>query len=131
MIGATPPRRTCPACVAEMPDLKKLYKELAPRGLEVIGVAMNNDPPNQVMAMAKERNIPYPVAVDTQGKVAKAFGVPRAGATVDEADLIAWSREHMANYKVPRSVEVVESFPLNARGKVLKYELRARSVGGA
>ncbi|HKJ09416.1 MAG TPA: TlpA disulfide reductase family protein [Gammaproteobacteria bacterium] len=65
---------TCPGCVAEMPHLIKLYKDLAPKGLEVIGVAMNYDPPNQVMAMAKERNIPYPVAVDTQGKVAKAFG---------------------------------------------------------
>ncbi|MGA7799357.1 MAG: TlpA disulfide reductase family protein [Gammaproteobacteria bacterium] len=65
---------TCPGCVAEMPHLINLYKELAPRGLEVIGVAMSYDPPDQVMAMAKARDIPYPVALDTHGKVSKAFG---------------------------------------------------------
>jgi acyl-CoA synthetase (AMP-forming)/AMP-acid ligase II len=61
------------------------------------------------------------------GEVAKAFVVPRAGATVDEAELIAWSREQMANYKVPRSVEVVDALPLNASGKVLKYVLREQA----
>ena len=35
-------------------------------------------------------------------------------------------REHMANYKVPRHVEVVDELPLNASGKVLKFELRER-----
>jgi acyl-CoA synthetase (AMP-forming)/AMP-acid ligase II len=34
----------------------------------------------------------------------------------------------MANYKVPRYVEVVDALPLNASGKVLKYELRARAA---
>jgi acyl-CoA synthetase (AMP-forming)/AMP-acid ligase II len=34
----------------------------------------------------------------------------------------------MANYKVPRSVDVVDSLPLNASNKVLKYELRARAA---
>jgi acyl-CoA synthetase (AMP-forming)/AMP-acid ligase II len=60
------------------------------------------------------------------GEVAKAFVVPRAGATVEAAELIAWSREQMANYKVPRSIEVVDALPLNASGKVLKYVLRER-----
>jgi acyl-CoA synthetase (AMP-forming)/AMP-acid ligase II len=64
------------------------------------------------------------------GEVGKAFVVPRAGATIDEAELIAWAREQMANYKVPRSVEVVDALPLNATGKVLKYVLRERSTGG-
>ena len=35
----------------------------------------------------------------------------------------------MANYKVPRRVEIVDALPLNASGKVLKFELRARAVG--
>ena len=60
------------------------------------------------------------------GEVGKAFVVPRAGATVDPDELIAWCREQMANYKVPRSVEVLDALPLNASGKVLKYELRNR-----
>ena len=37
----------------------------------------------------------------------------------------------MANYKVPRYVEIVDALPLNASGKVLKYELRDRAAGGA
>ena len=61
------------------------------------------------------------------GEVGKAFVVPRANATVDPEELIAWCREHMANYKVPRSVEVLDALPLNASGKVLKYELRQRT----
>jgi acyl-CoA synthetase (AMP-forming)/AMP-acid ligase II len=40
--------------------------------------------------------------------------------------VIAWAREHVANYKVPRRVELVSELPLNASGKVLKGELRAR-----
>ena len=50
----------------------------------------------------------------------------RPGATLDEHEVIAWSREHMANFKVPRRVEFVDAFPLNASGKVVKTELRAR-----
>ena len=67
---------------------------------------------------------------ERMGEVARAVVVPRAGATVDPAELIAWSREQMANYKVPRSVEVVDALPLNASGKVLKYVLREQSTGG-
>jgi acyl-CoA synthetase (AMP-forming)/AMP-acid ligase II len=63
------------------------------------------------------------------GEVGKAYVVPRAGATVDPAELVAWCRERMANYKVPRSVEVVEALPLNATGKVLKYVLREQAAG--
>jgi len=55
-----------------------------------------------------------------------AFVVTRPGATVNPDELIAWSRDHVANYKVPRYVEVMDALPLNASGKVLKYELRDR-----
>ena len=60
------------------------------------------------------------------GEVGMAFVVPATGVDVDTAELIAWCRENMANYKVPRYVELVESLPLNASNKVLKYELAAR-----
>jgi acyl-CoA synthetase (AMP-forming)/AMP-acid ligase II len=63
------------------------------------------------------------------GEVGKAFVVPRAGATVDAEALIAWCRDEMANYKVPRSIEVVDALPLNASGKVLKYQLRDQAAG--
>jgi HIP---CoA ligase len=58
------------------------------------------------------------------GEVGKAFVVLRPGAAVSEADLTAWSRDNMANYKVPRSFALVEDLPRNASGKVLKTELR-------
>ena len=37
---------------------------------------------------------------------------------------MAWAREHLANYKVPRTVRLVDALPMNAGGKVLKRELR-------
>ena len=59
------------------------------------------------------------------GEVGKAFVVLRPGAEASEADVIAWSRDNMANYKVPRKVVFVEDLPRNAAGKVLKHELAA------
>ncbi len=63
---------------------------------------------------------------ERMGEVACAFVVLRPGAGLDEAALIDWCRDNMANYKVPRAVHVVDSLPVNASGKVLKTELRAR-----
>jgi acyl-CoA synthetase (AMP-forming)/AMP-acid ligase II len=65
---------------------------------------------------------------ERMGEVGMAFVVPRSGATPDEEGLINWAREHMANYKVPRRVEIVDAFPMNAAGnKVDKNALRARA----
>ena len=63
---------------------------------------------------------------DRLGEVGMAFVVPVAGSTVTEAEIIAWSREEMANYKVPRVVEIIDALPVNATGKVVKDDLRAR-----
>jgi acyl-CoA synthetase (AMP-forming)/AMP-acid ligase II len=62
------------------------------------------------------------------GEVGVAYVVPRPGASVEPDEIISWCREHMANFKVPRLVEVVEALPLNPTGKVMKFELRARYV---
>jgi HIP---CoA ligase len=58
------------------------------------------------------------------GEVGMAFVVPRAGAALAPADVIAWARDRMANYKVPRYVEICAVLPVNAIGKVQKNELR-------
>ena len=63
---------------------------------------------------------------ERMGEVARAYLVREGGAAVDEAAVIAWSREHMANYKVPRSVIFLDELPLNAAGKVDKAVLAAR-----
>lgn len=61
---------------------------------------------------------------ERMGEVGKAYVVLRPEVSADEAELLAWSRENMANYKVPRSFGIVEDLPRNAAGKVLKTELR-------
>ena len=60
------------------------------------------------------------------GEVAMAFVIGRPHTEPDPAQIIAWCRTEMANYKVPRYVEIVDELPQNAAGKVLKYELRER-----
>ncbi|WP_165943077.1 FadD3 family acyl-CoA ligase [Gordonia zhaorongruii] len=60
---------------------------------------------------------------DRLGEVGKAFLTVRDGAAVTVDDVIAHAREHLANFKVPRSVEFVDAFPRNASGKILKREL--------
>jgi HIP---CoA ligase len=62
------------------------------------------------------------------GEVGAAYVVPRAGRSPEAAEIISWSREHMANYKVPRYVEIVSELPLNAVGKVRKNVLRDRAA---
>ncbi|NLG47587.1 FadD3 family acyl-CoA ligase [Gordonia sp. (in: high G+C Gram-positive bacteria)] len=57
------------------------------------------------------------------GEVGKAFLTVKADATVDADAVIAFARQHLANFKVPRAVEVVEAFPRNASGKILKREM--------
>jgi long-chain acyl-CoA synthetase len=59
------------------------------------------------------------------GEEIKAFIVPTADAQITEKELIAWSKENMADYKYPRSIEFRDTLPMNATGKILKIELRA------
>ncbi len=57
------------------------------------------------------------------GEVGRAYVIPRQGRTPDEQELIDFCRQRLANFKVPRSVVVVEELPRNAAGKVLKRKL--------
>lgn len=62
------------------------------------------------------------------GEVGYAYVLPTTGTHPDPAEIVSWARDNMANFKVPRHVEIVEELPLNASGKVLKYELRQRAM---
>jgi acyl-CoA synthetase (AMP-forming)/AMP-acid ligase II len=62
------------------------------------------------------------------GEVGMAFVVTRSGDPAAGPEIIAWCRDRIANYKVPRAVEVVAELPVNATGKVVKEELRARAA---
>ncbi len=61
------------------------------------------------------------------GEVGWAYVVLRDGMAAEATDIVAWCKATMANYKAPRRVEIVAALPLNATGKVLKYELRNRA----
>ena len=61
---------------------------------------------------------------ERMGEVGHAYVVLRAGALLDEPSLVAWCRENMANYKVPRRVHFVGELPTTASGKVQRFALR-------
>ncbi len=63
-------------------------------------------------------------ADERMGEVAHAFIVLKPDQVLDATDLIAWARNEMANYKVPRLVSFVDELPRNASGKVQKFKLR-------
>ena len=65
---------------------------------------------------------------DRMGEVGMAFVVLRPGASAAPDEIVEWCRAEMANYKVPRRVELVGELPLNATGKVLKYQLREQGT---
>ena len=73
-----------------------------------------------------ERAAVIGVPDERMGEVALAFIVPSADSDLTEADVIGWSRDNMANYKVPRFARFVNELPMNAGGKVLKGDLRER-----
>lgn len=65
---------TCASCLQEIPDLIRLYDKHSPQGLEIIAVAMPYDRPDHVLEMARARKLPYPVALDIDARIARAFG---------------------------------------------------------
>lgn len=69
---------TCSVCIHELPELIALYKEKSGDGLHVISIAMPYDPPNFVLDVSKQFEIPYPVALDINGEAMQAFGDVKA-----------------------------------------------------
>jgi HIP---CoA ligase len=67
------------------------------------------------------------VSDERLGEVGKAFIVTKPGAQLDEETVIAYTREHLANFKAPRSVEFLDVLPRNPGGKVVKPLLRQHS----
>jgi acyl-CoA synthetase (AMP-forming)/AMP-acid ligase II len=59
------------------------------------------------------------------GEVGRAYVVLRSKSAADETSIIAWCREKMANFKVPREVRFVDALPITASGKVQRFRLRS------
>lgn len=64
----------CPICIKEMPDMVRTYERYRERGFEFIAVAMKHDPPNYVIQYTENNRLPFKVALDPLGELAKAFG---------------------------------------------------------
>jgi peroxiredoxin len=65
---------TCVSCVKEMPELAATYQKFKNRGFETVAVAMSYDPPSYVVNFAQTRQLPFKVAIDNTGDVARAWG---------------------------------------------------------
>ena len=65
---------SCTTCVAKMPEMVATYNKYADKGLELVAVAMSYDPPNYVLNYTETRQLPFKVALDTDGSAAKSFG---------------------------------------------------------
>ena len=65
---------SCTTCVAEMPQIVSTYDKYKAQGFDTIAVAMSYDPPSYVVNFAQTRKLPFKVAIDNTGAVAKAWG---------------------------------------------------------
>ena len=64
----------CVTCVKEMPEIVATYNKYRSQGFETIAVAMRHDPPNYVLGYVEKNKLPFTVALDPMGELAKAFG---------------------------------------------------------
>lgn len=72
---------SCVSCVREMPMLAETYRKFAPRGYEMVAVAMSYDHPNFVAEFAQKNALPFKVALDLDGNIAKQWGNVRVTPT--------------------------------------------------
>jgi peroxiredoxin len=65
---------SCTTCVHEMPQIVATHEKYKSRGFETLAVAMSYDPPAAVIDYAESRKLPFAVAIDNTGAIAKSFG---------------------------------------------------------
>lgn len=65
---------SCVTCVKEMPELVATYDKYKDRGLEFVAVAMQYDRPDYVLNFTEQRKLPFKVALDSSGDIARQFG---------------------------------------------------------
>lgn len=72
---------SCTTCVHEMPQIVATYEKFKGRGYDTLAVAMSYDTPAYVASFAASRKLPFKVAIDTTGEIAKGFGDVRLTPT--------------------------------------------------
>jgi peroxiredoxin len=86
---------TCKICIAKTPEMNRFYKNLHPKGLQMIAVAMPYDPPTRVVEFEKKLEMPYPVALDHEATIVRAFGNVKVTPTtflIGPDGTIAWRK---------------------------------------
>ena len=76
----------CPGCIAEMPRMVETFGKYHARGFEYIAVAMSYDRPDLVLDYARKNSLPFTVALDVKGEIARAFGDVRLTPTTFVVD---------------------------------------------
>ncbi len=72
---------SCTTCVKEMPHIVETYEKFKSRGYDTLAVAMSYDPPAYVANFAQTRKLPFGVAIDNTGEIARSFGEVRLTPT--------------------------------------------------
>ena len=72
---------SCTTCVHEMPQIVATHEKFKARGYDTLAVAMSYDPPAYVINFAETRKLPFGVAIDNTGAIAKSFGEVRLTPT--------------------------------------------------
>jgi acyl-CoA synthetase (AMP-forming)/AMP-acid ligase II len=106
------------------------YFYICDRKSDMIITGGMNVYPAEIEAVLEEHPAVYEAAVfgipsEDWGEAVHATVVRRPGASLTPEDLVAFSREHLAGYKIPRSVSFVDELPRTGSGKILKRVLRA------
>jgi peroxiredoxin len=101
---------TCVSCVKEMPMLVDTHNKFKERGYETVAVAMSYDPPNWVLNFAQSRQLPFKVALDNTGEIAKAWGDVKLTPTT---------------YLVDKQGNVVSRHAPTTKPEALKREIEA------
>lgn len=101
---------SCVTCIQQMPDTVQTYNDLSPKGYEVVAVAMDYDPPAYVKNYTETRKLPFKVAMDSQGDIAKAFGnvqlTPTAFLIDKQGHII---KRYLGNYDEAAFIKTVKN----------------------
>ncbi|RII84539.1 TlpA disulfide reductase family protein [Neopusillimonas maritima] len=100
---------SCVTCIQQMPDTIETYQQYAPKGYEVVAVAMDYDPLDYVRTYAQTRNLPFKVVHDASGDIARAFGnvqlTPTAFLIDKQGNIV---KRYLGNYNKAEFINTVE-----------------------
>lgn len=100
----------CGPCRYEIPELESLHTKYATRGLEVIGVSVDESGVESVRDFVKEQKMTYPIAIDPEGKLANIFqtSVLPTSVVIDRAGKIVWKQFGAIEPNDPALVQAIE-----------------------